>query len=680
MTREEAEKRVGQLRREIGRHDELYYVRDAPEISDEAYDELFRELQDLEEQYPDLKAPDSPTQRVGGRPLGQLTSVDHQAPMLSLDSHADRERVARFDERQRKALAGRFEVSYVLEPKLDGASLELVYEDGVLIRAATRGDGRRGEDVTANARTIRSLRLSLDERELEAPELLSLRGEVIMRVDAFEELNERLLRQGREPFANPRNAAAGALRQLDSRITAERPLDIYVYDILSGAPAGLTSQWETLGAIRHWGLPVNELAERVESLDEIEEYHGRMVAARDEINYEIDGVVIKLDSLEAREELGATSHHPRWAFAYKFPPRKELTRVLEIVPSVGRTGIVTPVAMLRPVELGGVTVSRATLHNREEVLRKDIRRGDRVRVQRAGDVIPQVLERVEEADECRESRFRMPDVCPSCGTRLVERGPFTLCPNSFECPAQLVARLFHFGSRAALDIEGLGEETARQLVEEGLVEHLPDLFDLRTEHLEALEGFGKVSAGNLVAAIGAASRADLDRFLFALGIPEVGVAVARDLAAHFRALEPIRVAAPESLQEVPGVGPRMAEQIVAFFSEPRNIGVLDELLAGRVELQLPEAVAADAPLTGLRFVFTGGLERMSRTEARALVEKAGGRVSGSVSKLTDYVVAGESAGSKLAKAESLGVEILDERAFLDLLREREVGSGPDEGD
>ena len=673
MSLQAARERVDELRRELERHAELYYVRDAPVISDEKYDALFRELEELETRFPELLTPDSPTRRVGGAPLDAFASVDHLAPMLSLDSHADPAQVERFDVRLRKA-AGNTAVSYVVEPKLDGASVELVYEDGSLARAATRGDGRRGEDVTVNVKTIRSVPLSLRAGGEPVPPVLALRGEIIMRVEAFETLNERLMNEGKEPFANPRNAAAGALRQLDSRITAQRPLDIYVYDILFGFPPEIGTQWRVLEAIREWGLPVNDLSERVSILAEIEAYHQRIMESRDDIGYEIDGVVIKLDDLALREELGSTSHHPRWAFAFKFPPRKEITRVLEILPSVGRTGVVTPVAMLRPVELGGVTVSRATLHNREEVARKDIRKGDRVRVQRAGDVIPQVVERVHEPGRRRQPRFTMPEACPSCGTGLIERGPFSLCPNSFECPAQLVGRIFHFGSRAALDIEGLGDETAKLLVETGLVSHLPDLFDLEAGQLVELEGFAEISAGNLVTAIATASRVELERFLFALGIPEVGVAVARDLATHFRSFEVIRAADEEALQDVPGVGPRMAEQIVAFFREPHNASVLDELLR-RVDLVLPAAVADNAPLADLKFVFTGALEAVSREEAKKLVETAGGRVTGSVSKATDYVVAGESAGSKRAKAEKLGVEILDERGFLELLANK--GLSPD---
>ena len=668
MNKIQAAKRVEELREAIRRHDFLYYVRDSPEVSDEVYDQLFRELGRLEEEYPELLTEESPTQRVAGQPLPTFEAVEHAAPMLSLDSDADPEALRRFDERLRKAAGEGLQVEWVAEPKLDGASVELVYEQGRLTRAATRGDGRRGEGILANVKTIAAVPLRLRADETPVPDLLSVRGEVIMQLAAFEQLNERLMEAGKEPFANPRNAAAGALRQLDPKITSSRPLDIYVYDILAAEGAELETQWEVLETLRKWGLRVNDLPRLLTSVDELLEYHANLMARRDDIGYEIDGVVIKLNDLAMRQSLGTTARHPRWAFAFKFPPRKEVTRLLKILPSVGRTGVVTPVAMMRPVEIGGVTVSRATLHNREEVMRKDVREGDRVRVQRAGDVIPQVVERIEEPGRKRAARFVMPVECPSCGTPLLERGPFTVCPNGFECPAQLAGRLLHLGSRNALDIEGLGDETARLLVEQGLVRQLPDLFDLRAEQLQDLDGFAAKSATNLVASIQRASRAELGRFLAGLGIPEVGVAVARQLARHFRSIDVLRQADEEALQEVDGVGPRMAEQIVGFFVEPHNAGVLDRLLDGRVELLEPPDEAVSADLAGLRFVLTGGLERLSRGEAKEILESLGAKVTSAVSSKTDYVVAGADPGSKLEKAEQLGLQILDEAAFLKLLR------------
>ncbi len=669
MNRSQADQRMRELRTQIRHHDYRYYVFDAPEISDERYDQLFQELKDLEERYPELRTPDSPTQRVGGQPLDKFPAVEHAAPMMSLDSSQDDKVLRRFDERIRKALGGG--ARYVLEPKLDGVSVELVYEDGVLIRGSTRGDGRRGEGVTENIRTIPAIPLRLDEHKRPAPRFVAVRGEVIMRIAPFEELNERLLADGKEPFANPRNAAAGSLRQLDPKITAQRPLDIFLYDVLAVDGAAFESHTDVRDALKAWGLRVDEPTRHAESIAEILAFHAELSAKRDDLEYEIDGVVIKLDDLRVRERLGSTAHHPRWAFAYKFPPRKEITRVLAIVPSVGRTGVVTPIAMLRPVEIGGVTVSRASLHNREEVARKDVREGDRVRVQRAGDVIPQVVERVDEPGRDRGARFRMPKNCPSCGTPLVERGPYTVCPNSFECPAQLVGRIVHFASRDALDIEGLGDETAKLFVEQGLVRQLPDLFGITVEQLVALDGFAHKSATNLVDALRRASRVELPRFLYGLGIPEVGVAVARDLARHFGTFAAIRDASIEDLDAVEGVGPRIAEQIHGFFNDPRNRRTVDDLLDGKVTL-VEGAARRRGPLEGLKFVFTGTLERLSRRDAEALAATHGAKVMSSVSGETDYLVAGENAGSKLEKARALGVKTLSEREFLELLASRGV--------
>ncbi len=662
--RAEAETRIAELRETIRRHDHLYYVLDAPEIADGAYDALHRELRALEEARPDLVTPDSPTQRVSGALLEGFQTVEHRAPMLSLDSGEKLETLERFDKRVRGAVGE--DASYVMDPKFDGASLELVYEHGLLVSASTRGDGRRGEGITENVRTIAAVPLRLHEEVRPAPPTLALRGEVIMHTAAFEALNERLVADGREPFANPRNSAAGALRQLDPQATAERPLDIFVYDILYNDGEPIATQWEVLGALRDWGLKVNDRPRRVAGLEEIVAFHAELMESRDDLGYEIDGVVIKLDDIAARDEMGETSHHPRWAFAYKFPARKEVTRVERIAASVGRTGVVTPVALMLPVEIGGVTVSRATLHNREEVERKDVREGDRVRIQRAGDVIPQVLEVIPEPGRRRSRRFRMPSECPSCGTELVERGPFTVCTNAFECPAQLAGRIIHYGSRHALDIEGLGAETAKLLVSEGLVHQLAELYDVTADRLVELPGLAETSANALVGAIAESARPELARFLYGLGVPEVGVTVARDLAGHFGTFDGVYTASDEALQEVHGVGPRMAEQIRTFFDGELNRQALDRLLA-KVEVEEAERRAVGDALAGLKLVFTGGLTSMSRSEAKELVESAGGRVVSSVSKATSYVVVGENPGSKLGKAEELGVTVLDEEGLRALL-------------
>ena len=673
MTTPDTRRRIDELRALIRRHDHRYYALDSPEIDDDAYDALFRELVVLEEAHPELIVDDSPTRRVGGEPIDTFESVPHAAPMLSLDSDKDEEALQRFDERLRNAL-GDGAVAYVVEPKLDGISIELVYEAGRFVRAATRGDGVKGEGVTENVRTIRAVPLTLRTEERSAPSFLSVRGEIVLPVPGFEALNERLVGEGRAPFANPRNAAAGTVRQLDPQVTASRPLDCFAYDVLAADGLDATTQWEVLGFLRDWGFRVNRLVERAATADEVIDYHARLGAARDDLEIEIDGIVIKLDDLADRDTIGFTARHPRWAFAYKYPPRKEVTRVLAIVPSVGRTGVITPVALMRPVELGGVTVARATLHNREEVERKDIREGDLVRVQRAGDVIPQVVERIDEDARERSPRFEMPPTCPSCETALVERGPFTVCPNGLDCPAQSAGRLLHLASRDALDIEGLGEETARQLVETGLVRSIPDLFDLDTGALMSLDGFAEKSAANLVAAVQRSADTPLDRFLYGLGIPEVGVKVSRDLARRFGSLDALVAADDEALQSVDGVGPRMSEEITTFFQSPSNRELVAALLDGRVRPQSIAVPAAAAPLAATSFVFTGGLSQLTRRQAKILVEEAGGKVVSAVSRATDWVVVGTDPGSTADRAAELGIPTLDEAGFVALLRSHGLGT------
>jgi DNA ligase (NAD+) len=589
-----------------------------------------------------------------------------------LDSTQDAAEVLRFHDRVQKALGEGIDAEYVLEPKLDGASIELVYEDGLLVRAVTRGNGRTGEEVTANVRTIPSVPLRLRTEVRRAPPLLALRGEVMMYISDFQAFNAGLVEAGSEPYASPRNSAAGAIRQLDSGVTASRKLDLIVYDVLAVEGMSFPTDTEGVQAIRDWGFKVPERVETARSGDEIISYHADFAELRDDLDYEIDGVVIKLDHLVARAAMGSTSHHPRWALAFKFPPRQEVTRIDKIDVQVGRTGVLTPVALLRPVVVGGVTVSRATLHNREELARKDLREGDTVRIQRAGDVIPQVVEVVEWGDD-RPPPYEMPSECPACGTPVVEDGPRTVCPNRFECPAQLKGRIVHFGARSALDIEGLGEETANLLVDRGLVTELAGLFELEPEQLMRLEGFAEKSATALVGAIGAKKKPELARFLTALGIPEVGVTVARDLAAHFGAFERIRSATREELEAVSGIGPRMSEAITGFFADGRNRRAIDALLAHGIEPCEEEPAPTDLPDLGAA-VFTGTIP-VPRVVAETAWRSVGGSTTSSVSKKTAFVVAGENAGSKLEKAEKLGVEVLDYEQFVARLREHggEVG-------
>lgn len=657
---------IDKLRREIRRHDYLYYVKDRPEISDEAYDQLFDALKLLEQRFPELTTADSPTQRVGAKPQEQFRVVAHAAPMLSLDATREEEDVRRFDERLRRS--SKNEVRYLLEEKFDGASVELVYESGILTRAVTRGDGRAGEEVTENVKTIRSLPLSLHGGPRKAPRLLALHGEIMMKIAAFEALNRKLLERGNEPFANPRNAAAGSLRQLDPRITAERPLDVVVYEVMAVEGVRFSTDSQALKSLEEWGLPTPKRIFTVSTVDEIVKRHAELTEARDRLPYEIDGVVIKLDDLDARDQLGSTTRHPRWAIAYKFMPRGEQTRIEQIAIQVGRTGVLTPVALMRPVELGGVTIARATLHNRKEVQRKDFRPGDLVRIQRAGDVIPEVVERIAEPGRKREPPFKMPSKCPACGSPVIERGPYTVCPNNFACPAQLKRRLKHFAAREGLDIEGLGEETVSALIEHGLVRDLADLFRLNKNDLLRVERFAERSAEKLVDAIHERQRIELDRFIYALGIPEVGAAVARDLAQKFRSLERIRRASREELEKVSGIGPKMAEAIFDFFSDKRNQRAVDALLDAGVEL-IETKRPHRQPLSGKTFVFTGSLERFSRSAAQRLVESLGGQAASSVSSQTDYVVIGSEPGKKIDQAKSEGVKTLNEARFVELLRE-----------
>lgn len=666
--------RVHALRRLIEHHNHLYHVLDTPEIPDAEYDALMAELRQLEAEHPELVTEESPTQRVGGNLLAGFETARHLAPMLSLDSSPRPDDLRAFDTRLRRAVAGLGSdpeaVRYSVEPKMDGLSVELVYEDGRLARAVTRGDGEVGEVITANVRTIRSVPLTLRNSPRPVPATVAVRGEIYLPIRAFDDVNEVLINEGKQPFANPRNAAAGSVRQLDPKLAASRPLAIYCYDLLNDVQ-GVATQEELLAALSDWGLPVNPLNGVAAHSDEILAYFAKVEADRDELPYEVDGVVVKLADLEQRAALGTTAHHPRWAYAVKFPPRQEVSQILKIIAGVGRTGIVTPVALLRPVNIGGVTVSRANLHNIEDIVRKDIRVGDTVRVERAGDVIPQVVERLDTGDE-RGEPFQMPHYCPSCGTELIRRGPYTVCPNSFECPAQLVGRLVQYGSRGGLDIEGLGERTVTQLVERGLVKRFPDLYDLSVEQLMTLEGFAQRSAEKLHAAIEASRTPELVRFLVALGIPEVGGAVARALAQRFRTFAALRGASEEELQGVDGIGEVMSGHIHAFLHETHTEHVLDDLLDGKVEPKEVEAVTGASgrqPLAGTAFVFTGAMAAFTREEAEALVLRLGGKATGSVSKKTSYLVAGESAGSKLERARSLGVTVLSEAEFLALVEE-----------
>jgi DNA ligase (NAD+) len=731
LDRETAVEQAARLREAIREHDYRYYVEADPVIADRTYDALFARLQELEEAF-DLTTPDSPTRRVGGETLDELDTVEHVVPMLSIDQ-GDADDLREFDERVRGAVG---DVTYVCEPKFDGLSVEVVYEDGVYARAATRGDGRRGDDVTEQVRTIAAVPSRLRG---EPPEFLAVRGEVYMPRDGFEAYNRERVERGEEPFANPRNAAAGTLRQLDPSVAAERPLGCFFYDVLAAgateptdhrtgagglaADAAPDTQWAELDALRSWGLPTSERVERVDDVEAAVDYRDRLLDARDDLNYEIDGAVVKVNDRGTCADLGTTARAVRWAFAYKFPARTEETTVRDVAVQVGRTGRLTPVALLDPVDVGGVTVSRASLHNPEEIARLGVDVGDRVRVERAGDVIPQVAEVVENGTE---GHFEFPDECPVCGSPVERDGPVAYCTGGLACEAQLERTIGHYAAREALDIEGLGEERVEQLVGAELVTSLADLYRLDVDDLADLDGWGERSAANLVAEVDDAREPPLDAFLTGLSIPDVGAATARGIAREFATIEdllaasdPDRLAGDEDgtgtgadddhdghatldefatggreeddgdgaapnpfverLRAIDDVGPKVARKVRDFLATPENRAAIEELLDAGVAPQ-PVVPDEDADaLDGLTFVFTGSLS-VSRADAQELVEHHGGTATSSVSGATDYLVVGENPGSrKRTDADANDVTEIDEDAFADLLADRGVDYPPATG-
>ena len=688
---EDAKRQAEHLREAIRFHDYRYYVLNDPVIADRTYDALFDRLRALEDAF-GLATEDSPTQRVGGEPVDELTSVEHVAPMLSIDSSGEADDVRDFDGRVRRALSGSDtddHVDYVCEPKFDGLSVEVVYVDGRYERAVTRGDGREGDDVTENVRTIDSIPLRLRG---DHPGFLAVRGEIYMPKDDFQAHNRERVEAGEDPFANPRNAAAGTLRQLDPSVTAQRPLDCFFYDVLAagesaasvdvdasegpleadaGGADSLTTHWAEHGALRDWGLKVNERSALADDIEAAIDYRDALVADREGLNYEVDGVVYKVNDRAQCARLGTTSRHYRWAFAYKFPARTEVTRITDVVVQVGRTGRLTPVALLEPVDVGGVTVSRASLHNREEIAEMGVGVGDRVRIERAGDVIPYVDE-VVAADG--KGHFEMPDTCPVCGSDVEFDGPLAYCTGGLACPAQLTRAVEYFASDDGLDVEGLGEEAAETLVEAGLVDHgVADLYDLTVEDLTALEGWGETSAENLLAELEATKHPPLSEFLSAVGIPEVGPTTARALAEHFGALDAVMNASEEELTGVPDVGPTVADHIREFFGNERNREVIERLREYGVDPESAEPTEGGDELDGLTVVFTGSVEGWTRDDLESLVERHGANATGSVSGNTDYVVAGERPGqSKLDDADAEDVPVLDPEEFFDLLADRGV--------
>ncbi|OGR25159.1 MAG: DNA ligase (NAD(+)) LigA [Desulfobacca sp. RBG_16_60_12] len=663
----EAVSRVAELREQLNYHNYRYYVLDDPVVSDAEFDRLMAELMRLEEAY-GLAMPDSPTQRVGAQPLDKFETVRHRQPMLSLENAFSEAEVFEFDERLKRFLKTADEFDYVLEPKMDGCAVELIYEHGRLTTGSTRGDGYRGENVTQNLKTIHTIPLSLMTEVLPAPELLEVRGEVYMDREEFNQHNAERLARGEPAFANPRNAAAGSLRQLDPKITAARPLKIYCYGVGEVKGRNFDTHWEVLQTLKKWGLRVNPLIEPGRGIAAAIAYHRELEHQRHGLPYEIDGMVIKVDPLALQERLGAKTRSPRWALAYKFAATQATTKVLAIEVNVGRTGAVTPMAVMEPVEVGGVTVSRATLHNEDEVARKDVRVGDTVLVQRAGDVIPEVVKVILEERPPDAQPFKMPTVCPVCDTELVRPAgeKVTRCPNP-DCVASLTRGIQHFAGKSAMDIDGLGEKIVQQLVEVGLVKDVGDLYQLTEDDLMPLERFAEKSAQNIISAIKASKAVPLWRLINALGIRFVGEATAQLLAQHFEDLEKLMEAGEAELLHVEGVGEQVASSLREFFASARHQALINKLRDSGVRGLPPEPQAA-SPLGGKTFVFTGGLANFSRDEAKALVAARGGKVTSSVSARTDYVVAGADPGSKLAKARELGVTILDEAAFEELLQ------------
>ena len=661
--------RAARLRDELERHNHRYYVLDDPAISDAEYDRLMAELMDIEQRHPELQVDDSPTRRVGSSPLAAFRERAHGEPMLSLANAFSDADLGDFDRRLRETL-GTASMDYMAEPKLDGLSVNLLYEHGRLAAAATRGDGRVGEEITANARTIRSVPLRLQCSD--PPARVEVRGEVVIRRQDFEQLNERRLARGERPFANPRNAAAGSLRQLDSRVTAQRPLTLFVFgtgECSAALPATHEKVLETLG---QWGFRVNDQVSRVSGVEGCLAFRERLIEARDGLDYEIDGVVYKLNDRRVWERLGATARAPRWALAHKLPAREATTEVNAILPSVGRTGVITPVAALEAVEVGGVNVTRATLHNLDEVRRKDVREGDAVMVRRAGDVIPEVVSVIESRRPAATRPWQMPTACPVCGSDVVRIDDEAAhhCTGGLYCPAQRMGALMHFVSRRAMDIDGLGEKLVEQLVSRERVHTAADLYALTRSDLLGLERMGERSTTNLLNAIEASRETTLPRFLYALGIDQVGEVTARTLAEHFGRLEALIEADEAALTAVPDVGPVVAESVRRFFAQPHNREVIDALLAAGVQWPDPRPAAPTAeslPLAGKTVVLTGTLSDYTRDEAKARIESLGGKVTASVSGRTDYVVAGADAGSKRDRAEKLGVTLLDEAAFTALV-------------
>ena len=661
MVSETIRKRVEKLREEIEYHNYRYYILDQPEISDAQYDRLIKELEKLEEQYPELRSSNSPTQRVGAHPLEEFEIVKHTIPMLSLANAFDESEARDFDKRVKKFLGTSEDIEYVAEPKLDGLAVELVYERGQFVVGSTRGDGINGENISQNLRTIRTVPLQLIQKEIPAPERLEVRGEAIMQIEKFKELNRKREEKGEPLFANPRNAAAGSIRQLDPKITAGRPLEIYFYGLGEVIGRTFKTQWEVLKSLPKWGLRTNPHVRKCNNIDEVLNYYHEMNERRETLPYEIDGTVIKVNRFDLQARLGEIARSPRWALAFKFQPKQETTKIIDIRPQVGRTGALTPVAVMEPVKVGGVEVSRATLHNQDEIDRLDVRIGDTVIIQRAGDVIPEVVQVITSKRKGTEKKFKMPSKCPVCGAEVVKEEAIHRCIG-LDCPAQLKGRIKHFASKRAMDIEGLGVKLIDQLVDKGLVKDVADIYYISKQQLIELERMADKSAQNIIDAIEKSKTKPLSKFLYALGIRHVGETTAEDLARNFPRLDNFFHLSEEDLMKVEGIGPEVAASVVRFFRDDKNKESIERLKKAGVKVIEPKSKER-GNLAGKTFVFTGALKTFQRDEARNLVESLGGMTASSVSKKVDYVVIGEDPGSKFDKAKELGIKTLTEEEF-----------------
>ncbi len=651
-------KQINELRKEITRHNRLYYTNGKPKISDAKYDKFLRELKSLEKAYPEYFSPDSPTQTVGASILEKFEKVEHTAPMLSLESVNDEEGAERFDKNCRKESEDTIE--YVCEPKLDGISIELVYEKGKFVRGSTRGDGIIGEDVTLNLKTIKNVPQKLKTKT--SPEFLSVRGEVMMHISDFLKLNKNQLALGKDVFANPRNVAAGSMRQLDYRITEERKLYVYCYRILNISDKMPETQKEALGLLKILGFDISPNMRHCKSIDQAIKYHHELEEKRDTLDYEIDGVVIKVNDTKVQEKFGFRTTTPKWAVAYKFKPRREITHLEDIAVQVGRTGTLTPLALLQPVEVGGVTVSRASLHNMDQINRLDVKIGDYVKVERAGDVIPYVAEVIKKKRTGKEKSFHMPSKCPSCGAKVVKEEVFYRCPSGLGCPAQVIEAIIHYSSKNAVDIEGFSEKTAKLFYELDIVKSISDIYKINEKSLTGLEGWKEKKIENLLKAIEDSKTISLDRLIFGLGIRNVGRHIAQVLAKKFGSLDNVISSEPEALEEINEIGPEIAKSITDFFKEKKNIEEIKKLINCGVKVKDAE-IKEEGKLAGKKFVFTGSLSSFSRPDAQKLVEALGGEAQSSISNTTDYLVAGEKSGSKIEKARKKGINILSEEEF-----------------